>query len=381
VDNQERWLLKIFGHIIDIELKEIPFLDVDLSADPEKMKDRLQFWRALNEYNASLLAYELDLNVPVCYLITSQKISDFEVEKNSIIPLDEDEIVLDEDFGAPETADEFYYLTGREKYFLETSENFETLLRNYSLSKDETTVIGVLTRMVPNVKTLQGYFDVEEFTTVVEKVSSLDDAYSLIPFDVWLNDPDRNQGNYLIQFDKDNNPVSLVGIDYEMWSFGSDIWQDVDIITQGRSYLTAVVHKSTNFFDDRILETFFKISTLSDIDIEYLTFAPVIMCKFIEYHINQKNLNSDERFKLLQIEENNRDFLFETVPKIDKLSLRLIRQIGLPSANKELEEKILNIKEEEFYFNLESYLEDDNEDINDDDESFEDEDDDNTDSS
>lgn len=350
--NEDKWLLKVFNTIIDHEMKEIPFLDVDLSEDPDKMKSRLQFWRAINEYSASLLAYELELPVPVCYLVCSQKVSDFTLEEDTILPLGKDVLVLDEELGAPDTAEEFYFLSGREQYTIKTSEKFEKLLRDRSLDGDETTVIGVLTRLVPNSKTLQGYFDSEEFETVVEKVSKLDDAFKLIPFDVFLNDPDRNQGNYLVEFGKGGELLGIHGIDYEMWSFSDDIWMDSDEITKGRSYLTAIIHRATSFFDERVLETFYRISTMSDIDIEYLTLSPSIILKLIEYHIKNDGLDADERYKIQLIEENNRDFLFENIPKIDKLGIRLIRQIGLPKKNKELETKILDIDEDEFYLPL-----------------------------
>lgn len=356
MNSDEKWLLNLFTQVIDTDTKEIPFLDVDLSTDPKSMKNRLQFWRTLNKYSASLLAYELSLPVPVCYIVTSRKISSFSLEKTRMIAFSNDEIVLDDELGAPETVEEFYFITGREKYLVETSDAFEKLLRQHSITDDETTVLGVLTKMVSQVKTLYEYIESERFDSVAEQLSSLDDLYSLIPFDVWLNDPDRHQGDYLVQFDS-NVPIGLIGINYEMWSFGTDIQQEKENITYLRSYLTSIVNKYTNFFDNRILETFFKISTLSDIDIEYLTFAPLILCKFIEYHIQVKNLGPDERFKLLQIEENNRDYLYESVPKIDKLSLRLIKQIGLPPEHKELEDKINLIKEDEFYSNLDVYLE------------------------
>jgi hypothetical protein len=317
------------------------------------MKDRLQLWRVINEYTASNVGQDLELTVPEALLITSSKISNFSLEYSDILPLPSDEIVLDDDLGAPETAEEFYLLSMRENYRIDTSDGFESLLATFSESNDPTTVIGVLSRLIPNAKSIEQYLDEEpSFEKAIEKISSIDNAYKLIPFDTWLNDPDRNQGNYLIQFSDDGEtPIDLWGIDYEMWSFSDDLLLigDEEDITHGRSYLTAIIHKSTNFFDKRILETFFKISCMRDEDIEVLSYAPVLICKFFEYQIKNGGIETDERFKLLQIEQNLRDFLFDSIPKIDKLSIRLINQIGLPVENRELEHDILNIDEEEFF--------------------------------
>ena len=350
----EKYLLKIFNRAIDLDNKTIPFADIDLDASPEEMKDRLQLWRAINEYTASNLAQDLELNVPESLIITSRVISDFPLEFSDVLPLPADEIILDEELGSPETAEEFYLLSLRENYIISTSDAFESLLASQSLEKDPTTVIGILTQLVPNTKTIDKYLENEiAFEKAVEKISSIDNAYKLIPFDTWLNDPDRNQGNYLVQFSEDGEtPIDLWGIDYEMWSFSYDdllTIGDEEDITHGRSYLTAIIHKTTDFFDKRVLETFFKISCMKDDDIDVLSYVPKLLCQFIEYHIKNNHLENDERFKLLQIEENIRDFLFESIPKIDKLSIRLINQIGLPTDLKELEDDILNIDEDEFF--------------------------------
>ena len=352
--SSEKFLLKIFSKAIDTEKKEIPFVDVDLGASPEEMKDHLQLWRAINEYTASNLAQDLELNVPEAIIITSSVISNHPLEFTDELPLGEDEIILDDELGAPETAEELYLLSLRDNYVIETSKAFESILSSYSEVNDPSTVIGVLTKLIPNTKSIEQYLDeTMSFEKSIEKIASIDNAYKLIPFDTWLNDPDRNQGNYLIQFaDDGETAVDLWGIDYEMWSFSHDDLLkigDEEDITHGRSYLTAIIHKTTDFFDKRLLETFFKISCMRDEDVEVLSYAPKLLCQFVEYHIKKGTLNTDERFKLLQIEQNIRDFLFESIPKIDKLSIRLINQVGLPKENRELEQDILNIDEEEFF--------------------------------
>ena len=352
--SNEKFLLKIFNRVIDSANKTIPFADIDLDAEPEEMKNRLQLWRAINEYTASNLAQDLELNVPESLLITSSKVSEFPLDFGDILPLPSDEIILDDELGAPETAEEFYLLSLRDNYTISTSDAFESVLEAHSEEKNATLVIGVLTKIIPNSKTIDQYLEAEiGFEKAVQKISSIDNAYKLIPFDTWLNDPDRNQGNYLVQLAEDGEtPVDLWGIDYEMWSFSfDDVLKigDEEDITHGRSYLTAIIHKTTDFFDKRILESFFKISSMRDDDIEIASYAPKVLSQYIEYHIKNDNLGADERFKILQIEENIRDFLFESIPKIDKLSIRLINQVGLPKDLRELEDDILNIDEEEFF--------------------------------
>ncbi|MHA2336362.1 MAG: hypothetical protein ACXACX_03625, partial [Candidatus Hodarchaeales archaeon] len=195
-------------------------------------------------------------------------------------------------------------------------------------------------------KNLDQYLDENEFETAIENIKSLDDGYKLLPLDVWLNDPDRNQGNYLIELKEDQEIRGIYGLDYEMWSFGSDIWMDQDTVTKGRSYLTAIIHNATHLFDDRVLETIFSISSLSDDELEELTLAPQIICKFFEYNIENDFLDNDERLKLLSIEENMWDFLAETRPRVETLTLRIIKQIGLPKPLKSLQKKLEDYKED-----------------------------------
>jgi len=188
---------------------------------------------------------------------------------------------------------------------------------------------------------LQTYLDTQEdFDKAISEISSISSGFKLLPFDVWLNDPDRNQGNYLIKMDGDKT-VDVYGLDYEMWSFGDDLWMDRDVVALGRSYLTAVIHRKTTIFDPRINETLFRIASLTKSQLTKLTRAPTLLCKFMEYHVKNTGLDPDERIKLLNVEQNLLDFLIETKPSLDKITLRIIRQIGLPKDLKELEKAIL----------------------------------------
>ena len=91
------------------------------------MKDRLHLWRVLNEYVASTLAKKLELTVPEAILITSGQVSQLKLEPDQELPLPEDEIILDDEH-TPETAEEYYQLSSREHYIIETSEQFEEIL-------------------------------------------------------------------------------------------------------------------------------------------------------------------------------------------------------------------------------------------------------------
>ncbi|MHA1990389.1 MAG: hypothetical protein ACW98A_05435 [Candidatus Hodarchaeales archaeon] len=340
----EKWILKVFPNII--EDNEIDIMDIDLESDPEKVRHFLHLWRVLNEYVASQIAIELNVNVPEAIIVCSSEISKHKLNPDYKIQLGEDEIILDEEGGGPETAEELYRFSERDNYLIETSSKFEALLKGYSLNGNPTDVLAVLIKFVPNSKNLDQYLDENEFETAIENIKGLDDGYKLLPLDVWLNDPDRNQGNYLIELKKNKEINGIYGLDYEMWSFGSDIWMDQDTVTKGRSYLTAIIHNATHLFDDRVLETIFSISSLSDDELEELTLAPQIISKFIEYNIENDFLDSDERLKLLSIEENMWDFLAETRPRVETLTLRIIKQIGLPKPLKALQKKLEDYKED-----------------------------------
>ena len=343
-NNNEKWIFKIFPRIIEDE--EIDILSIDLEEEPEKVKHYLHFWRVLNEYVASQIAQTLNLNVPEAIIVCSSKINAHPLSSDYQLKLGEDVIVLDEEEGRPENGEEFYRYSERDHYTIETSKKFEEILASYSLSGNATDVLGVLIKFIPNSENLDQYLENNEFETAIANIKSVDDGYKLVPLDTWLNDPDRNQGNYLVQKNDEGKLIAVWGLDYEMWSFGSDIWMDEDNITRGRSYLTAIIHSDTNLFDPRILETLFWISSLNDYELEELTLAPQIVCKFIEYNIENGALKPEERFKLLNIEENMWDFLAETRPRVETLTLRIIRQIGLPNHLSELQKKLEEYQEE-----------------------------------
>ncbi len=347
--NKEKWILKIFPRIIDNN--EIDIMDLDIEGDTEQESKKLHFWRVLNEYVASQIAITLQLNVPEALIVTSSPVSKLRLEDDYKLKLGEDEIILDDDEGSPETADELYRYHERDNYLIESSKNFDDLLASYSLTNRSTDVLGILIKFIPNSENLDQYLENNDFDKAMENIKKLDDGFRLLPFDTWLNDPDRNQGNYLVEKNTKNGLKAIYGLDYEMWSFGSDIWMDQDEVTKGRSYLTAVIHNATHLFDDRVMETIFNISSLNDDVLEELTLAPKIICKFLEYNIENSHLDSDERLKLLSIEENMWDFLAETRPRVETLTLRIIKQIGLPKHLKSLQKKLEEFEEEYFdYF-------------------------------
>ncbi|MFX1422978.1 MAG: hypothetical protein ACFFB2_11745 [Promethearchaeota archaeon] len=329
-DNGKEWLLKTFANIIDFELKEILDLEVDLKESPEDSRDRMHLWRTFNELTASRLGRRLRLNVPEALIVCSQQIADHPLEKSSALPLG-DVIILDEDEEA-ETAEEYYEFSQRETYSLETSSRFEQILAAKSGRGDPSVVLALLLEKISNTINLDEFLDSLEgdLDGAFATIQQVDDGYSLLPFDIWLNDPDRNAGNYLVQLDESKQIHKIWGIDYEMWALGSDIWMEEDEITQGRSYLTAIIHPKSNIFDPRINQTVYRIRNLSDDDLSAMTRMPQLACKYFEYHIGHKNLEPDERIKLKQVETNLEDFLIESRPRSDKLSDILVRQIGLP---------------------------------------------------
>ena len=331
VDHQgKEWLLKVFSQIIDFDVKNILDLEIDIQDTPERSRDRLHLWRVLNEITASRLGRRLYLNVPETHLICSGKVSKFVLKVNTVLQ-EEDVVVLDEEEGG-ESAEEFFGLSEREISSLITSDQFEEVLASKSVRKKAVDVLALLQEKIPNSLNIDEYLDVQkaDLDAAFEVIGGIDDAFLLLPFDIWLNDPDRNAGNYLVQMDEENKASRIWGIDYEMWSFGTDIWMQEDNVTQGRSYLTAIIHPKSHFFDSRVNQTFYRIRMLPDEEIIQMTKAPLLACKFFEYHINKGNLQADEREKLKQVEVNLEDFLIESRPRSDRLSETIIRQIGLP---------------------------------------------------
>ena len=327
----KEWLVKVFSNLIDFEVKEISNLDVDIKDSPEQSRDRLHLWRILNEITASKLGNRLFLNVPHTYMICSQKIASFPLKKTTPLALG-DVVILDEETGQAETANEYYQLNERDEGSLKTSKHFEDLLAVKSRQNESDDVIALLQEKIPHSQNLDEYLDdhQDDLDDAFKTIQEIDDGFLLLPFDIWLNDPDRNAGNYLVQLDKNRHATHIWGIDYEMWSFGSDIWMDEDTITKGRSYLTAIIHPKSHVFDPRVNQTFYRIRMLSDEEIQEMTKAPRLACKFFEYHINKGNLDAEERIVLKQVEENLQDFLLESRPRSDKLSETIVKQVGLP---------------------------------------------------
>ncbi|MFX0051472.1 MAG: hypothetical protein ACFFAJ_06980 [Candidatus Hodarchaeota archaeon] len=334
-ENGKEWLLKTFGNIIDFEMNKIMDLEVDIHESPDEGRHRMHIWRVLNELTASRLGQKLKLNVPKAIVVCSQQIADHPLEASSQLALG-DVVILDDEEGAPDTADEYYEFAARDSYTLETSQLFEKILSDRSNNNNSTTVLGLLMEKIQNTMNLDEYLDSQsdDFDKAFQSIRDIDDGYHLLPFDIWLNDPDRNAGNYLVEVDetKPGKPINACwGIDYEMWSLGSDIWMEEDEITKGRSYLTAIIHPSSNIFDPRVNQTLYRIRNISDEELVLMTRAPQLLCKFFEYHISQKALENDERIVLKQVETNLEDFLSESRPRSDKLSEILTKQIGLPS--------------------------------------------------
>ena len=327
----KEWLLKTFADIIDFDLEKISDLEVDIQDSPEESRHRMHLWRVLNELTASRLGIRLRLNVPKDFVICSQKIADLALKKSSPLTLG-DVVILDDENGGPETANEFYEFSNRETYSLETSENYEKILASKSTKNDPSTILALISEKIPDTINLDEYLDsYKDLDSAFESLRQIDDGYFLLPFDIWLNDPDRNAGNYLVQFNESKKAIRIWGIDYEMWALGSDIWMEEDEITKGRSYLTAIIHPTTNIFDPRVHQTIHRIRSLLDEEIISMTKSPQLLCKFFEYHITQKDLDPEERIVLKQVETNLEDFFSESRPRSDKLSDILIKQIGLPS--------------------------------------------------
>lgn len=332
VDEQgKEWLLKTFSNIIDFDLEKISDLEVDIQDSPEESRHRMHLWRVLNELTASRLGQRLRLNVPNVIVVCSQKIADLALKESSPLTLG-DVVILDDEDGGPETADEFYDFSNRESYSLETSENYEKIFASKSTKNDPSTILALISEKIPDTINLDEYLDsYKDLDSAFESLRQIDDGYFLLPFDIWLNDPDRNAGNYLVQFNESKEAIRIWGIDYEMWALGSDIWMEEDEITKGRSYLTAIIHPATNIFDPRVHQTIHRIRSLDDEEITSMTKSSQLLCKFFEYHITQKIIDPEERIVLKQVETNLEDFLSESRPRSDKLSDILIKQIGLPS--------------------------------------------------
>ncbi|MHA2270678.1 MAG: hypothetical protein ACXACI_02365 [Candidatus Hodarchaeales archaeon] len=333
----KKFVLKPFFNAIDAEFSQLNALDVDLSWEAARSKDRGQFGRIANELVASRVAAALSLNVPHCFPVVSTDVASFKIEPKTKLSLDPEVKVLDES-GKPETYEEFYRFQEREIVILDTSTELDDIMfsrRTEDYPPDPSFIVGILSEFIPNSHDLATRMDKaseeKRLDEWVDELRAQDSGYYLLPFDTWLNDPDRNNQNYLIQ-EKDGEST-IWGIDYEMFSFGGDI-PDEDDITKGRSYLAAMLHKSTSLEDPRILQTLLKIKMLSEEAIAAITRLPFLLIQYVEYHIAKGNLDMDAREKIRSTEENLFDCLWETKPKMSRLELTLKEQIGSPKWEK-----------------------------------------------
>jgi hypothetical protein len=188
-ENGKEWLLKTFGNIIDFEVNKIMDLEVDIHESPDEGRHRMHIWRVLNELTASRLGQILKLNVPKAIVVCSQQIADHSLEASSQLALG-DVIILDDEEGTPETADEYYGFTSRESYTLEASQLFEKILSDKSSNNDSTTVLGLLMEKIPHTMNLDEYLDShsDDFDDAFQSIREIDDGYYLLPFDIWLNE-------------------------------------------------------------------------------------------------------------------------------------------------------------------------------------------------
>ncbi|MFX0092977.1 MAG: hypothetical protein ACFFBD_14555, partial [Candidatus Hodarchaeota archaeon] len=286
------------------------------------------FHRAANEYVAFRLAHQLGVQVPESFIITSKNIGEFPLDKTKPLDLGENVIIFDE--AAPiETIGEFYNFKNRLDQNPRYSDRFDSFLMKqvdeggYEVQQVED-VIAVLSQFIPGTTNLDAFLDErrEIYQEKIKELRSLKNARKLIPFDVWLSGPDRNAGNYLVD---NSNPRQVFGIDYEMWSFAETDIIEEDDITKGRSYLTAVLHPATSMQDPIIKKSLEKIMCLSEQDIKQICQLPCCYVKFVEYMIAKGIIKPDEREKLILLEENLKDFLWETR---NRLREKLAHQIG-----------------------------------------------------
>ncbi|MFQ5977264.1 MAG: hypothetical protein ACE5OZ_03910 [Candidatus Heimdallarchaeota archaeon] len=330
-----KFILKPFFNAIDAEFSQLNALDVDLSWEAARSKDRGQFGRIANEIIAARTAAKLSLNVPFCFPIVSSEVANFQIKPEENLALDPNVRILD-DTGQPETYEEYYRFQTREIAILDVSSEFDEVLFSRKAGDyppDPSFVIGIISEYIPNSIDLASAMDraseENRLDEWIDEIRENDSGFDLLPFDTWLNDPDRNNQNYLVQED---GGVSrgVWGIDYEMWSMGADI-PDEDDSTKGRSYLAAILHKNTSLEDPRILQTLLKIKMLPKTTIEAIVKLPFLLLQYVEYHIAKGNLDADEREKIKSTERDLFDCLWETKPKMSRLEEILETQLGSPN--------------------------------------------------
>ncbi len=329
----KKYLLKPFYQVIDSEFSQLNAMEVDLEWDAARSKDRCQFSRIANEIVAANLASILNLNVPRCFPIVSSKVAKHKIKTKKKLSLGSEVKVLDEG-GEAETYEEFFGFENRDTIKFDADKKFDELLlsrREGEYPSDSSFVMGIISEFVPDSMDLARAMDKASDDGTIDTWftkfrTNCENGYYLLPFDTWLNDPDRNNQNYLVHEEK--GKITVWGIDYEMWSFGADIPDEGP--TKGRSYLAAILHKTTNLEDPRILKTLLQIRMLDESAIERITRMPVPLIQFVEYHIAKGNLGAEEREKIRSTEQDLFECLWETKPMMSRLEEILESQIGPP---------------------------------------------------
>ncbi len=329
--NDEKWILKPFGKAIDHDTETLNDFPISLERSPEENRNYQHFFRVANELVASRVAARLSvnisLNVPEVLVVTSKAVANLKIHPNYKIPLPKDVLQLDPD-DELENFEEFYSISKRFASQQKSDDEFDEILVQETGVEHPSLALGCLIKLIPNSTNLDEFMDeYAKDDAWMQLIREIEEGYYLIPFDVWLNDPDRNVGNYIIQKLEEEKIFTIYGIDYEMWGYGSDTI-DEDDITRGRSYLAAIIHRKTSLNDPRILRSVFNIRYLTEKEITDLTRLPLPFVKFVEYHIKKGNLNEDEREKILQTDINLKDFLWETKPRLSVLERKLQEQIG-----------------------------------------------------
>ena len=315
---KKKWMVKIFPHCIDPELGIDP-LPVDLGWSSEEMRTRCQYARAASEVVASIVAQKLDLNVPEVFVVPSENVASFEIKSNHPLPLEKGtkQFVDKED---QETFEEHYQISEREDYTLKKAKKWDDYIISETGTSNPEHTLALVSELIPDAMTIDQACDKEGTDEIFKNLRESNSGYYLLPYDVWLNDPDRNAGNYLLtKHDMSEDDVwKVFGIDYEMWSFGETDIIDPDDILKGRGYLAAILHKTATSSDSRVLETLHKIRSLSESDVIRLSKLPLSMIKFVEYNI-ASGLAEENRDVVRQLEENFKDFLWESKPRMSRL--------------------------------------------------------------
>jgi len=345
----QSWLLKIFPTPIDPDLRSIDPLPVDLGWSADVVRRRAQFARASCEAVASSLARALRLNVPEAFVLASERVTNLELSPKEIVPPEKGTIDLtydDEDledheeeeeerdvgYEDEETFEDVYALSEREDYVLRSARNWDAFLMEETRIENPEEVLALFVAQVPDARTIDEACDeAEDIDELFDELRHSDSGFYLLAFDVFLNDPDRNAGNYLLTREQDSakgGPWRVYGIDYEMFAFAEGDRIDPDDITKGRSYLAAILCKNATPADPRVLRTLYDIRRLSEEDIIRISRIPLSMIRFVEFHIREERISDENRLVVRQVEENIKDFLWESKPRMSLLEENIEFQLG-----------------------------------------------------